>query len=253
MPTCWPAPASRAPLPDRVAASAEPLTAGVIWRETLAALRPDFGLLFAVTAPFTLLVGMALTLFGPPVPQTLEDLTPQNVAILGLLPNIIGAIGQLAVVRLILRPGETAGRGLGAALAALPAWSVAALATALPVGFGFLLLIVPGVYLLARLFLIAPVLVIEKGSAFTAIARSWAMTADCAWQLVLLFVMAGLFILGASLLASVVGGAIGSVLLLMGSKGAADFAAALVPALLSTLVAMGSAAAAAVVYRRVAG
>jgi hypothetical protein len=233
--------------------AAEPLTAGAIWRDMLAALRPDFGTLFAVTAPFTLLVGMALTLFGPPVPETLEQLTPKNLLILGLLPNIVGAIGQLAVVRLLLRPGETAGRALGTALVALPAWAAAALVTALPVGIGFVLLILPGIYLLARLFLVAPVLVIERTGAFTAISRSWALTADSAWQLVLLFVLGLLFILGASLLAGGLGGAIGSVLLLAGSKGAADFAAALVPALLSTLVAMGSAAAAAVAYRRLAG
>jgi hypothetical protein len=234
-----------------VAASAEPLTAGAIWRDMLAALRPDFGMLFAVMAPFTLLVGMALTLFGPPVPQTMAELTPKTVLILGLLPNIVGAIGQLAVVRLLLRPGETAGKALGAALVALPAWAAAALVTALPVGIGLVLLIVPGIYLLARLFLVAPVLVIERTGAFTAISRSWALTADSAWQLVLLFVLGLLFIIGASILAAGLGGAIASVLLLMGSKGAGDFAAALVPALASTVVAMGSAAAAAVAYRRV--
>ncbi len=218
----------------------------------LAALRPDFGLLFAVTAPFTLLVGMALTLFGPPVPETIEQLTPKNLLILGLLPNIVGAIGQLAVVRLLLQPGETAGKALGTALVALPAWAAAALVTALPVGIGLLLLIVPGLYLLARLFLVAPVLVIERTGAITAISRSWALTAASAWQLVLLLVLGLLFIIGVGILAAGLGGAIASVLLLMGSKGAADFAAALVPALVSTVVAMGSAAAAAVVYRRVA-
>ena len=232
--------------------SAERLTAGAIWQETLAALRPDFWTLFAVVAPFTLLVGMVLSLFGPPPPQKLEDLTPQTVLILGLLPNIIGAIGQLAVVRLVLRPGETAGKALGAAFAGLPAWAGAALLTAVPVGIGLILLVVPGVYLMARLFLIAPVIMVERAGPMAAIARSWRMTETCAWQVLLLFVLGLLAIIGLSLLAAGLGGAIGSVLVLAGSKGAADFAVALVPAVLSTVVAMASAAAAAVLYRRLA-
>lgn len=235
-----------------MATSAEPLTAGAIWQETLAALRPDFWTLFAVVAPFTLLVGMALSLFGPPPPQKLEDLTPQNVLILGLLPNIIGAIGQLAVVRLLLRPGETAGKALGAAFVGLPAWAGAALLTAAPVGIGLILLVVPGLYLMARLFLIAPVVMIERAGPVAAISRSWALTETSVWKLVLLFVLGGLAVLGLTLLAGGLGSAIGSVLVLAGSRGAADFAVALVPAILSTVVAMASAAAAAVVYRRVA-
>lgn len=231
----------------------ERLTAGGIWQETLAALRPDFWTMFAIAAPFTLLVGMVLTLFGPAPPQKLDDLSVQTLLILGLLPNIIGAIGQLAVARMVLRPGETAGSALAAGFVALPAWAGAALITALPVGIGLILLIVPGVYLMARLFLIAPVVVVERVGSFTAIARSWQMTESSAWQLVLLLVLAGFGLVGLSLLAAGLGGAIGSVLVLLGSKGAADFAAALVPAVVSTFVAVVSAVAAAVVYRRVAG
>ena len=103
---------------------------------------------------------------------------------------------------------------------------------------------------MARLFLVAPVIVAERVGSFTAIARSWKLTDDSAWQLVLLFVLALLAILGLSLIAGGLGGAVGSVLLVLGSKGAADFAAALVPAVLSTVVAMASAVAGAVVYRR---
>ena len=106
----------------------ERLTAGAIWQETLAALRPDFWTMFAVAAPFTLLVSMVVALFGPPPPQKLDDLTPQVLLILGLLPNVIGAIGQLAVAHMVLRPGQTAGAALAAGFVALPAWLGATLA-----------------------------------------------------------------------------------------------------------------------------
>jgi hypothetical protein len=246
--------------------AAEPLTAGAIWREMLETLRPNFAVLFAVTAPFTLLVGMALSLFGPPMPKTIEGFTPQTVLILGVLPNVIGVIAQLAVARLVLRPGETAGRALGTALASLPAWAGAALLTGIPIaaagglllllvpaGVALLILMLPALYVTARLFLIAPLVVVDRVGPVAAVRRSWDVTARIAWQLVLLFVVAGIGLALAGALAGGLGGAIGSVLLLMGSKGAADFAAALVPALLSTVVAMGSAVASAVVYRRVAG
>jgi hypothetical protein len=231
----------------------ERLTAGAVWQETLDALRPDFWTMFAVAAPFTLLVSMVVTLFGPPLPQKLEELTPQTLLILGLLPNVIGAIGQLAVARMVLRPGDTAGAALASGFLALPAWLGATLLTAVPLAIGLVLLIVPGLYLMARLFLVAPVIVVERKGSFSAIARSWKLTDDSAWQLVMLFVLAGLGLLGASLLAGGLGGAIGSVLMVLGSKGAADFAAALIPAVLSTVWTMASAAAAAVVYRQAAG
>lgn len=233
--------------------AAERLTAGAIWQETLDALRPDFWTIFAVAAPFTLLVSVGLAVFGPPPPQKLDDLTPQVVLILGLVPNVISAIAQLAVVRMVLRPGDTAGAALAAGFVALPAWVAATLVTALPLAIGVVLLIVPGLYLMARLFLVAPVIVIERAGPVTAILRSWKLTDDSAWQLVLLFVLAGLGLLGASLIAAGLGGAIGSVLLVLGSKGAADFAAALFPALLSTVWTVASAAASAVVYRRRVG
>lgn len=231
----------------------ERLTAGSIWQDTLAALTRDFATLFVVVAPFTLLVIVALDLFGPPPPQTMAELTPRNLLLLSILPNIVGAIGRMAVTRLVLTPGETPGRALGIAFASLPAWLTATLLMAVPVGAGLLLLVVPGLYLMARLFLLAPVLVVERCGPIAAVRRSWDLTEACAWQLVLLFVFAVLAAIGLVLVASGLGGAIGTVLMVAGSKGAADFAAALMPALAATLVSMATAAAAAVVYRRVAG
>jgi hypothetical protein len=227
------------------------LTAGTIWQDMLAALRPAFWTLFALAAPFTLLVDMVMALYGPAPPKTVAEVTPQLLLILGVIPALIGAIAQMAVAHMVVRPGDAPRTALSMALVAMPTYVGAILITALPTGLGFLLLIVPGLYLTARMFLVIPVAAVERLGAIDTIRRSWALTADCAWTIALLLVLGILFILGASLLAAGLGAAVASVLTLVGLKAVGGFVAALLPAILGTMVSMASAAAAAVVYLRV--
>lgn len=219
----------------------------------VAALRPVFWTLFAIAAPFTLLIDMVVALYGPPPPTTMEELQRFSNLLVVLVPALIAAIAQLAVAHNIVRPGAAPRAALAAALAAWPALVGAILLTALPTGLGFLLLIVPGLYLTARLFLMVPVAAVERLGVVPMIRRSWDLTRDCGWTIALLLVLGILFTLGASVLATGLGAAIASVLTLMGMESVGGFAAALLPALLATVVAMASAAAAAVIYRRVAG
>lgn len=229
------------------------LTAGLIWQDMVAALRPVFWTLFAIAAPFTLLVDMVVSLYGPAPPTTMEELQRFTTLLVVLVPALIAAVAQLAVARSIVRPGEAPRTALVAALAAWPALVGAILLTALPTGLGFLLLVIPGLYLTARLFLMVPIAAVERLGVVPMIRRSWDLTRDCGWTIALLLVLGILFTLGASALATGLGAAIASVLTLMGMKSAGGFAAALLPALLATVVAMASATAAAVVYRRLAG
>jgi hypothetical protein len=219
----------------------------------VAALRPAFWTMFAIAAPFTLLVDMVLALYGPAQPQTMAELTPRAVLILLVIPALIAAIAQLAVAHLVVRPGEAPRTALSAAFAALPVYVGVLLATALPTGIGYLLLIVPGLYLSARLFLMVPAAVVERGGVMATIRRSWDLTADSAWAIALLLVLGILFIFGASVLATGLGAAIASVLTVMGLKSVGVFIAALFPALLATVVAIASATASAVTFRRLAG
>ena len=76
------------------------LKVGEIWNGTVAALRPSFWTLVTVAAPFTLLVEMAMSLFGPEPPRSLAAMTPQLVILLIVIPGLIGAMAQLTVVRL---------------------------------------------------------------------------------------------------------------------------------------------------------
>ncbi|MFZ4690081.1 MAG: glycerophosphoryl diester phosphodiesterase membrane domain-containing protein [Polymorphobacter sp.] len=222
-----------------------------IWSATLAALRPDFWTLFAVAAPFTLLVDMVMALYGPAQPTTMAELTPRVVLILVLIPALIGAIGQLTVAHLVAMPGEPPRRALGAALAAWPAYVAVLLLSAFPTGLGFLLLIVPGLYIAARLFLVVPVAVLERPGALVVLRRSWELTDGKGWAIAWFLVLAVLFLLGASFLSAGVGAALASVLTLAGLKPVGVFVAALITAVLATVFAIASAAAATVVYLKV--
>lgn len=226
------------------------LAIGDILQETIAALRPDFWTFFALAAPFTLLVDMLLGLYGPPQPRAVADLTPRVAVLLILVPGVIGAIGQLAVAHLVARPGGTPRLGLAAAFAALPPYIGALFLMAIPTGIGFVALFVPGLYLTARLFPALPIAAVEATGAIETIRRSWRLTADRGWTITLFLILAILSLLGASALGAGIGGALGSLLTLTGLKAIAPFAAALINAVLATVFAIASAAAAAVIYRK---
>jgi hypothetical protein len=229
------------------------LSASNIWQGIIAALRPDFWVFFALVAPFTLLVSMAVTLFGPPQPTSLAEFTPRVAVILLLVPSIIGAFGQLALTWLIANPGGTPARALAAAARTLPGYLLAVLLITPATSLGLLLLVVPGFYLFARMFLVGPVMVIESLGPMAALRRSWALTGPVAWKILLFLVLALLFVFGASVLASGVGAALGLLLTALGLKSVGGFVAALVAATLSMLFTMASAAAGVEVYCRTGG
>lgn len=224
------------------------LAASAVWQSTLASLRPNFWTLFAVAAPFTLLVRMVLALYGPELPSTMADLTPRSALFLIVVPALVGAIAQLAVAHMVGRPGEPPRAALAAAFAVLPAYLAALLLTALPTGLGFLLLIVPGLYLSARLFPVLPIAAIERLGPAELLRRSWAMTDGAGWSIAWFLVLGTLALLGLSFLGSGIGAALGSVLTLAGLKSVGSFAAALVTSVLGTVFAIASAVAATVIY-----
>lgn len=153
------------------------LSAGAIWQGLTDSLKRDFAMLFAVAAPFTLLVDMVLALFGPPPPASMAEFTPDRAMLLMLVPTLIGSIAQLALARLIARPGETPRRALGIGFGTMPAYVAAVLVSAIPTGLGLILLVVPGLYILARLFVTAPVAALEGLGPLAILRRSWDLTA----------------------------------------------------------------------------
>lgn len=230
---------------------ASAMTASALWQGIIAVLRPDFALLFAVIAPFTLLVAMVIDLFGPKLPATLAEFTPRVVLLTLLIPSLIGAFGQLALTFLLATSGNTPREALTRAGKALPPYLAAVLIITPATTLGLALLIIPGLYLFARMLLVGPVIVIEGLGPVDALRRSWALTAVHGGAILWFLVLVILFVLGTSVLASGIGAALGVVMAAVGLKTVGGFVAALVGAVISTLFTMGNAAAGVVIYRRI--
>ncbi len=246
-----------------MAAPAPDLSAGSIWQAVLAVLRRDFWTLFAIAAPFTLLVDMVLAQFGPPQPKTMAEFTPRVLLILVLIPALIGIIAQLAVARLAAAPDEAPRTALATALRRAPFFLIAALLVAWPLGLagGIIgavpglqwaagLLILPGLYLLARLYPMAVAAVVEPLGPVALLRRTWTLTAGRGGAIGWLMLLSLLLLIGASLIATGVGGALASVLTLIGLKSIGVFVANLANALLACLFSIGSAVAATQIYER---
>jgi hypothetical protein len=246
-----------------VAAPAPDLSAGSIWQAMLAVLRQDFWTLFALAAPFTLLVDMVLAQFGPPRPKTIAEFTPQVLLILVFIPALIGIIAQLAVALLAAAPARPPRAALAAALRRAPFFLVAVMMIAWPLGLagGLVaalpglrwatgLLVVPGLYLAARLFPMVVTAVVEPIGPVAILQRTWQMTAGRVGAIAWLMLLSLLLLIAASLITTGVGGALGSVLTLIGLKPVGVFVANLANALLACLFSIGSAVAAAQIYQR---
>ena len=165
------------------------LSVGSIWQAVVSELRQHFWTLFAIAAPFTLLVDMALTQFGPPPPKAIGDFTPRVLLGLVLLPALVGVIAQLAVARMAAVPAEVPRAALAMALRRLPFFLTAVLLVAWPLGFaGGLLfavpslrwaaavLVLPALYLAARLYPMVATAVVEPIGPVAILQRTWQMT-----------------------------------------------------------------------------
>ncbi len=216
----------------------------------LGAMRPIFWTMMTVAAPFTLLVDMAMTVFGPEPPKTIAAMTPRLVLILIVIPGLIGAIGQMAVARLVTEPGAAPRVALAAAFVAMPAYVLSLLVSAIPIGLGLMLLVLPGLYLAARLFLVVPLAATERLGAIALLERSWRLTAGHGVPIMGFLLLAVLFVLGASVLAGGIGAALGTVFKLVGLGAVGGFVNNLVAAVLATAIAVANAAAASVIYLR---
>jgi hypothetical protein len=226
------------------------LSAATIWTAMLAVLRADFWTLFAVAAPFTLMVDMVVAMFGPAPPKNQEELTLRVVLLLLVVPGLIAALAQLAVAHLVVQPGSGARGALAAAGSAWPMLVAALLLSVVPTTLGFLLLLVPGLYITARLYLMVPVAVMERPGPVALLRRSWALTADHGWTILWFLALAILFLLGTGLLVSGVAAAVQSVLTLAGLKAVAGFAGSLVNATLASVFSIAGAVASTVIYMK---
>lgn len=183
------------------------LSYSAVWADAVALLRRHASLIAAVAGLFIFLPGLLVAYFLPqPEPVELGRMGQLWVEYAAanwpwLVLNILMSMtGSIAILLLVFARDVSVGQAIAAALALLPAYFLAVLASSLAVGFGFVALIVPGLYLLGRLGPVNAVVVAETHrNPFAAIARCWELTRGNGWAaagLIILVAVAGAIVVG---------------------------------------------------------
>ncbi|EFG8200419.1 hypothetical protein BMB17_005682, partial [Escherichia coli] len=153
------------------------------------------------------ILGAVGSAYDPAMPET-ASMSAALLPIIGALISFaLGAILQAGLTRAAIEDlnGEkpTFGDCLSTALAVLlPALGIAILTT-LGISIGFMLLIVPGVILLLRWAVSIPVLVNERLGVLGSMSRSAELTKGNRWQLLGLYVILLIIIIGLQLVLGV--------------------------------------------------
>lgn len=142
--------------------------------------------------------------------QFYSDNWPIFVAVL-----LAVSFGLLAMLALLLRPERlTVGESLKAAIVLLPGYLVASLIQGFGMGLGFLLFVVPGLYVLARLSLIAPVAAAEQcANPLEQLRRSLVLTRGNGLRILLMLLVLYFTAEIVSIVATILVGLVGAVLL----------------------------------------
>ncbi len=161
----------------------------VVWR----LFRRDAVLLLPVIGAFVFLPSFAALLLCDPVPplpagprdEAMMQAWLNNVALWGqgnavwvLLAELVGTYGLATIALFLLEPDRlTVGQALGQAIVRLVAFTIATAAIAVPVAMGLWMLVLPGLYVQARLIVAVPAMARHPALRPLASLRlSWKMT-----------------------------------------------------------------------------
>lgn len=230
------------------------------WADTLRLMRAHWGALVAIAGVFNFLPVLLANHFVP-WPEPAPGMEPARaLAMYGsflrqnliwfVLESFVIMIGSAAVLRLVFRQHVTVGGALWFGILLLPAYSTMLLFINFAVCIGLVLLIVPGLYLIGRLFPAGAAMVAEdRRNPIETIRRAFALTSGHGWQILGLYILVAL---PGGILIYAVGAVTGSFFILLAGqelgKLLAGILLAALNALLTTLLTMLSAA----VYRALA-
>lgn len=178
---------------------------GEAWKQVVAMFKGNREILLTVGGLFFFLPTLAFSLYAGLPPEPTPGATPQQffpmfmeyyrqVAPALFIASIISMIGNLALWRLLLAPGGTSlGGALGTAAALFLSYLAASFLSGIALMIGFLLLIIPGLYLAGRLSLIGPVMAAnDVKNPITAIQDSWNYTRNNGWAILGFMIVVGL-------------------------------------------------------------
>ena len=178
-----------------------------VWDDTTRLLRDNGRLLAAIAGVFIFLPGLLVEHYLPPsepvaagrLVETMVEYYSDNWPWL-LLQTLVSMIGSAAMLRLALVRGTSVAGALGFGLMLLPFYFLLSVSITIIVFFGFVLLIVPGLYLIGRVVPAAPIMVAEnRRNPIEVVSRSFAITNGQGWAvfgLVFIVGMVGLIAIG---------------------------------------------------------
>ncbi len=172
------------------------------WNDSLHLLRQNSQLLVPLVGIFLFLPALAFALSLPAMAEPPATATSQQVLALMMsyfrdlapyffLMGLISLFGNLTILRLFLGDRQSSvGDALKTALVLFLPAIVAQLLSSVTVGIGFMLFIIPGLYLLGRLSVTIAVIAGERqANPITALKRSWEITRDNGWRIVMFIVV----------------------------------------------------------------
>lgn len=191
--------------------------------EVFSIYRDQAGVLIPVAFWIFLLVAIA------------NGLTEDDFALsllVSLVTIAVSTLYQGMVVGLVkdLRDGRrdhSVGELIGSVSPVLLTLIGASLVTAVGIGFGFLLLLVPGLYLLTIWAVIAPVIVIERRGVFEGLGRSRQLVRGDGWRVFWVVAITALIAIFAALVLMLIAGAVanGPLVLIVSTALASAFVA----------------------------
>jgi hypothetical protein len=170
-----------------------------VWDDTLRLIRAHGPLLAAVAGVFIFFPSLLLGyLMPPPDGRSPDPAESMRMAMdyythawpWFLLVGLLAMWGALAVLRLVFVRQITVASAIAGGVVLLPFYFLASMIAGFVIGLGLILLVVPGLYLTARLIIVGPVMVAENRlNPLDAISRAFALTKGNGWAILGLFVL----------------------------------------------------------------
>lgn len=235
------------------------LSYDAVWADLVSMARANASVLFVLAGVFLLLPNFAQLLFAKPPEiqafdlnaiKALNDYIRENFLVL-LLCNLPVWLGSAAILALLLDPRHlTVGEALAGSLALLLSVILLNWITQFAIYGGFILFIVPGIYLVGRLVAAAPAQMAERlKNPIAAVQRSLEITRGNGWRIAgLVFLIAVV----ATVLSAAINFVIGIVLALIVPPAALPETAALLRSILGAATALLILLLSAAIYRQLA-
>lgn len=186
---------------------------GAAWDDALQLLKSHSALVGTIAGVFLFLPALAFAWFGPvpiepPAGANFEQfVTTMRESFRQMVPGqlvvaLSTMIGSVAILRLWLsRTGISVGEALTFGLMLFPTMIATQILSGIAIFIGFILLIIPCLYLIGRLALVSPAIA-DRGiyNPFEAIRTSWELTRNNGWAVFFFLFLVSIVIVIAALI-----------------------------------------------------